>query len=384
MLWEGIKNTSDKGFVEEILSNPDCKEIFNCIQCGVCTGACPISAYVTCVPRKIIAMTREGLKSQALETLDKCLLCGQCQMFCPAGIQIKEVLLKLRDVQFAHGKTPKGLMMVNGLVIDMHNPYMETHETRKKWIESTDLKEFASKRKANIAYFVGCTASYKGADGVCQSVAGILTKLNQDWTLLDDEWCCGITFRYVGNVDKAREYAEHNIKEIEKKGVDVVIAGCPTCWHNLKHRYPKLLGKENPFKVMHIYEYVLDQLNNGKIQIPKKMTERVTYHDPCDLSRYSMTHYPREIIGRIAENFVEMPLHGKDSQCCGAGGLFDALDPALRSAHSTRRVRQAEATGAQTLITSCAGCRFYLRGAAKNAGSKLVVKDLMELLYAYV
>ena len=387
---EGIlrEHTLDKGFLEEIARDPDCKEIYNCIQCGVCTGACPLSVSVRKLsPRKVIALTREGnteALAEALEIFEKCLLCGQCQTFCPAGIKIKEILLKLRELGFKLGKVPEGLMAVNETVCDMFNAYMEPHANRKKWIESTGLEKFASKDKAKIGYFAGCTASYKGSE-ICQADAKIFTELNEDWTLLDEEWCCGTPLYYIGNTEKAREFAAHNVKEIEKKGVNVVITHCPTCWYVLKFKYPKLLNTDLKFKVMHITEYIIEQLNSGKIEISEKISEKVTYHDPCDLARYSklgMTDLPREIIGRFAENFVEMPLHGKDSQCCGAGGLFDAVDTELRQQHSTRRLKQAEDTGAEILITTCAGCKLFLSGEAEKEESKLVFKDLTELVYS--
>ena len=47
--------------------------------------------------------------------------------------------------------------------------------------------------------------------------AKILTELNEDWTLLNEEWCCGTPFLYIGDTEKALEFARHNVEEIEKK-----------------------------------------------------------------------------------------------------------------------------------------------------------------------
>ena len=121
----------DKGFVQEISSDTECKEIHNCIQCGVCTGACPLSEYGSLIPRKIIGMVREEL-DEALEAIDKCLLCGQCQMFCPADVNIKEVLLRLRQVAFRMGKVPEGLQSANEIICESLNPYNMSPEIRKE------------------------------------------------------------------------------------------------------------------------------------------------------------------------------------------------------------------------------------------------------------
>jgi len=372
------------GVVKEIADSSDCKEIHGCIQCGLCTGACPLSEYGSLIPRKIIGMVR-GELDEALEALDKCLLCGQCQMFCPADVNIKEVLLKLRQVAFRMGKVPEGLQFANKIMCESLNPYTTSPEIRKEWIKSSGLGKYTSKNKSEIAYWVGCAASYVDENHViATSIAETLTKLNEDWTLIDEEWCCGMPFRYVGNSKKVREFADHNVKELEKKGVHTVITGCPTCWHTLRFEYPKLLQKDLGFKVMHVTEYIRNRINDGKIKVRRKKTEIVTLHDPCDLARNSMTNFSREIIGRIAENFVEMPLHGKDSLCCGLGGMLAAVDEELSRKIGVQRLRQAEAIGAEILVTSCAGCKLNLSEAVKLSESKLVVQDLTELLLSCI
>ncbi|MEM1565522.1 MAG: (Fe-S)-binding protein [Candidatus Bathyarchaeia archaeon] len=378
----GYSATVDEGFIVEILKEEDCKEVRDCIQCGVCTGACPLSPLGSQNPRKIVAMIREGLKNNALGALDPCFLCGQCQMFCPRGVKLKEVLLKLREFNFKSRKVCEGLQFVNELLTSQFNPYMQPPETRTQWINSTDISS-PFKDQSKAVYFAGCTASYMDvSQEIPRTIVKLLTRLNEDWTLLNEEWCCGMPFLYIGNVDMAREFAIHNVKEIEKKGAETVITGCPTCWHTLKFRYPKLLKTELKFNVVHITEYIVDKLANGHIEISRKILERVTYHDPCDLARYSMISLPREILKKIASDFVEMPLHGKDTLCCGGGGLMEAVDSKLRSTITMRRIKQAENVGAKILATSCGGCKYYLSQAAADAKSEIQVKDIVELLYS--
>ncbi|MEM2522705.1 MAG: (Fe-S)-binding protein [Candidatus Bathyarchaeia archaeon] len=374
--------TVDKEFAIEISKEEDCKEIWNCIQCGICTGACPLSPLRSQNPRKIVAMIREGLKNNVLGAVDPCFLCGQCQMLCPKGVKLKEVLLKLRELNFKSGKVCEGLQFVNELLSSQFNPYMQPPEMRTQWLEATGISS-AFKDQSKVVYFAGCTASYMDvSQEIPRTIVKLLTRLNEDWTLLNEERCCGMPFLYIGNVDMAREFALHNVKEIEKKGAEIVITGCPTCWHTLKFRYPKLLKNELKFNVVHITEYVADKLTKGHVAISKKISERVTYHDPCDLARYSMINIPREILKRITYDFVEMPLHGKDTLCCGGGGLMEAVDSKLRSNITMRRIKQAENVGAKILATSCGGCKYYLSQAAAETKSGIQVKDITELLYS--
>jgi Fe-S oxidoreductase len=374
-------NVKDKTFVDEFLSKEECREIRYCIQCGVCTGACPLASFGSQNPRKIMAMIREGLKLAILEVLDRCLLCGQCQMLCPRGIQHKEVLLKLRELSFSMGRVCEGLSFVNDLLSEQYNPYMQPPEARTQWMESAGIN-VEIKEKSKIIYFVGCTSSYMDvSQEIPKTIAKILTKMKEDWTVLKEERCCGMPFLFIGNTDKAKEFAARNVEEIGKTGAEVVITGCPTCWHTIKYRYPKLLNAPLSFKVLHITEYLTEKLASGEIKIKNKLTERITFHDPCDLARYSMVDPPRKILKAIAEDFVEMPFHGKDTICCGGGGLMEAVDSNLRSNVTMKRIRLAEKVGAKILATSCGGCKYYLSQAATQSNSEIIVKDLTELVY---
>lgn len=327
-------------------------------------------------------MIREGLKAGILEVLDRCLLCGQCQMLCPRGVKLKEVLLNLKQLSFSVGKVPEGLSFVNELLSEQFNPYMQPPEARRQWIESAGISVNV-KEKGKAVYFVGCTASYMNvSQEIPRTITNILADINEDWTLLGEEWCCGMPFLFIGNLKKAREFAVHNVEEIKKTGAEVVITGCPTCWHTIKYRYPKLLNASLDFKVAHITEYLAGKLSSGEIKIKNKITDRVTFHDPCDLARYSIIGPPREILKKIADDFVEMQFHGKDTVCCGGGGLMEAIDSKLRLKVTMKRINLAKNTGAKILATSCGGCKYYLSQAADEANSGLIVKDVTELLYA--
>ena len=88
----------DKNFLNEIASIPGCENIYDCIQCGNCSGICPLSIYMDYTPRRIIAMTREGFKEEVLSSLTiwLCASCYACTVNCPAGIKITDVMYALK------------------------------------------------------------------------------------------------------------------------------------------------------------------------------------------------------------------------------------------------------------------------------------------------
>jgi heterodisulfide reductase subunit C len=79
-------------FLEEVGHIPAGERIKRCIQCGTCTGSCPVSYAMDISPREVIALFRAG----ELETIMKsrtiwiCASCYACTTRCPSGIKITD------------------------------------------------------------------------------------------------------------------------------------------------------------------------------------------------------------------------------------------------------------------------------------------------------
>jgi Fe-S oxidoreductase len=90
----------------------------------------------------------------------------------------------------------------------------------------------------------------------------------------------------------------------------------------------------------------------------------VTYHDPCDLGRHcGIYEEPRNTIGKIAPNFVEMPDNREGALCCGAGGGVRGAFAKNSIAMARRRLAQAEEVGAEIVLTECNSCVHNLANA---------------------
>lgn len=107
-----IKFEQDRvpGFCKEIEKVPGCEKIRDCIQCGTCSGVCPLSIYMDYSPRQIIGLTRADFKREVLSsfTIWLCASCYACTVECPQQIKITDVMYELKQRAIKEGYYPRG------------------------------------------------------------------------------------------------------------------------------------------------------------------------------------------------------------------------------------------------------------------------------------
>lgn len=75
-----------------------------CIQCGSCSGTCPVVEYMDQTPRRVIGMINANLKEEvlALNTYWFCASCYHCTVRCPAKIDIAEIMYAVKRYSIWH------------------------------------------------------------------------------------------------------------------------------------------------------------------------------------------------------------------------------------------------------------------------------------------
>ncbi|UCE45750.1 MAG: hypothetical protein JSU93_02435 [Methanobacteriota archaeon] len=97
-------------FAKEIVKHGG-KDVMTCLQCGNCTGVCPISLKIDYKTRSIIKFCQFGLKKFTLETRWVCATCYRCYEHCPADINPAEVMIALRHIAIKEGVIPPFIKM---------------------------------------------------------------------------------------------------------------------------------------------------------------------------------------------------------------------------------------------------------------------------------
>jgi heterodisulfide reductase subunit C len=92
-------------FLEEVRATPGGENVLACIQCGTCTGSCPMAAQMAHAPRQTIAMIRAGLRDEVLSgsSMWFCLSCYSCTVRCPRGVHPTELAHALESLASRHG-----------------------------------------------------------------------------------------------------------------------------------------------------------------------------------------------------------------------------------------------------------------------------------------
>ncbi|MGW8180870.1 MAG: (Fe-S)-binding protein, partial [bacterium] len=262
------------------------------------------------------------------------------------------------------------------------NPYGLEPDTRLDWSFFTDLDDAPELDEAEIAYFVGCTTAYKGANHeVAFSICSLLERQGENWTLLgEDEWCCGAPSIMAGKEEEAKKYVEHNVELLESKKVKRVITGCAGCFRMLKFEYPAILGIKPNFEVIHAVQYLHEQFTSEKLEV-EKGDEKIIYHDPCELGRLSgVIKEPREALSYLTSNLIEFDERGVDSKCCGGGGLLQAVDNEMRLNIVKEKLDEAVEKGAEMLVSACPACKLAFVDGVREYQHKIEVLDIQELV----
>lgn len=370
--------------IKQIIKNT---KAYYCLECGKCTAVCPISrreyAYS---PRFTVerALWGEGDELLADVLLWSCLACQQCSTRCPSGVHYVEFIRDLRAL--ARGAGEEGLC-THGEAIQTWMRMMtspELKQNRLDWLDE-DLKTSAD---SDTVYFVGCLPYYDvlfnkiGAQGVdiARSAVRVLNRLGVEPIVLENERCCGHDLLWEGDVANFRQLAELNIAMLRATGAKRIVTTCPECYRTLAVDYPEHVGSLG-MEAMHISQLLAD----WKLEVGSLKFEKVTYQDPCRLGRFmGVYEEPRQVMSALGLELVEMEHSGKNALCCGTSCWTNC--GAVNKQIQVDRLREAQATGAELLVTACAKCQIHFKCALDDVrvGEEIgmEIQDLVTLVDA--
>jgi Fe-S oxidoreductase len=351
---------------------------------------------------------RSELNDAVTEIIYRCQLCGACDTACKVyrdDMDPIEVLLELRSHCVEQGRLiVEHMAMIDALKRE-DNVLGEPKTKRGEWAEGLPIKDINTEQ-CDVLFHAGCRYSYD--PDLRETVRGqvrLLISAGVDVGIAGkEESCCGGRAYELGYRGDAQNYAEDLLSRVKASGARTLVTGCADGYAHFRYLYPRM-GVELPCEVLHITQYLERLVAEGKLRFREKLPLLVTYHDPCHLGRMSepftvdwkgdklqrpmslkrsgmkgVYDPPRNIIASIpGMELTEMERIREYSWCCGAGGGVLEAFPDFAAWTARERIEEAQATGAQALVTACPWCERVLNDAVAEMDAPIVIHDLTDL-----
>lgn len=362
--------------------------LYACVQCGKCTGGCPMAMKSKLNPRSLIyriLIAGNGFDLDGRDELWDCTTCSTCTSRCPKQVNPMEAIVAMRSAFVEKGRVHPNVKTALESTFRQGNPLTMPRSDRGAWAKDLQVKSAAE--GVEYLYYVGCTPSY---DPRVQKVSRAMVKVMQaagvDFGILgNDETCCASEVRRLGEAGLFEAMVEENQTILKETGIKKMFTTSPHCFNTFKNDHPKIESvPQAGVEVKHYTEVLAGQMKNGNLKFTSAFEKKVTYHDPCYLGKHNgIFDEPRAVLGNIpGVTLLEMDRSREKSLCCEGGGgrmWLEGTNPGIRLAQ--QRIQEALDSGAEVLATACPFCLLTLEEAAKhlNAEEKLRVMDIVEI-----
>lgn len=344
----------------EIMSSSISENNFEqCIKCTICTVYCPVVPVNPDYPGPKQAGPdgeRLRLKNRYFfdEALKYCLNCKRCDVACPSGVKISDIIQearikfsirkpKLRDrmlasTDFMGTMASPFAPIVNAVLpikpvkaaldgvlgIDHRRTFPKYSGTKfEAWFKKNAAAK-QSEFKNQIAYFHGCYVNYNYPQ-LGKDFVAVMNALGYGVNLLDKEKCCGVAMIANGLTDGAKKHAEHNVSVLQKavdKNLNVLTTSS-TCVLTMRDEYRDLLKIDNSGvrdSLLLATKFIYSLIDSGKVKLAfkKDYKANIAYHTPCHLEKLGWGIFSVSLLKMIPGVKFTM----LDSNCCGISGTY--------------------------------------------------------------
>jgi len=361
------------------------------------------------------AMLRNRVEysDKLLHIVYNCQMCGACGVSCnyAMDMEVLEPINEFRIKCVEDGHTIPALDSAINSLQKQNTMIPGSKKKRGEWAEGLDVKVY-TEQKTKVVYHAGCRTCFdKDMWKIARANINLLKKAGIDVGIGGaNELCCGGRAYQMGYKEDFLRQAKQNAELFKKSGAEILVTGCAECYHAFKVLYDKF-GMKGDLEVLHTTEYLDRMIKEGQLKPTKLVAGTVTYHDPCHLGRlgepythwegkrvpgsmfifeppkkyrrgtYGIYEPPREVLRSIPGlRLIEMDRIKEYAWCCGAGGGVKESNLEFAIWTAQERIKEAESTGAEAIVTACPGCERIFKDAIKESGSSLKVYDFIELL----
>jgi Fe-S oxidoreductase len=317
---------------------------------------------------------------------DSCTMCGRCSLICPAGIDISSLVALARHGMCEAGLVPHELWAVAERAQRQGSPLGATPKVFKERIEwladEHEIDIALDKPEADVL----CTLSSIEIMKYPQSIvatAKIMNHLGLAWTFRSDGYEATNFGMLAGNAEWQKDMSMKLIEAAVACGArTLVLPECGHAYGALRWQGANVYGRPLPFQVMHISEFLAQQVEQGRLKL-KPLAKSATYHDPCQVSRRGgATAAARTVLQALGVELREMTPGADANWCCGGGGGVVTIHraDALRYKVFQLKMEQIERTQAEVPVTACSNCRQTFDDGQQHFHWDKTMHSLLELV----
>jgi Fe-S oxidoreductase len=350
-----------------------------CDRCGNCFEECPVLALPPNAARADIEALIAGDLANSL-AFGFCTTCNICDSLCPQTANPYELILEsFHQYGTRHGlpflakmvlpNEPENIWSALRLLMEedelsLLRQWERNLHTRKKEILLTGFYTNIVPHLAHATILDGLRPLIAGSEGL---------------------WGCAGDLNKLGAFDLVEQAIGLVRRQFAEMGVERVYCFMEAEAAMLAEILPLRFGADFKLEVLPLDYWILDRIERGDVRLDGKLNLKITVHDNC-MSRY-FGGRPQEVVRQIIQaagcEIVEMAHNRSNALCCGwaatiptlygegSGNPLRTLMYLLRSLY--RRLREAEATHADAIVTSCPACYIFLTLIAELTNSRMEV-----------
>lgn len=341
-------------------------------------------------------LTDEKIQEMA-EAFYNCTACRRCTMECPVGIDHALITHLGRYILSEIGIAPRALVVstreqLEGKTGNTSAVPVPALLDTLEFLTEDMLEEKAVRigfpidiEAAEFAFFPAVSDFLMEAETL-MGIAAVFSATGDSWT---------IGTGYFDGINYGLFYSDRILERVIRKldsearrlkARTILIGECGHASRSAKYFVPVHCGGKDALPVVNIMEYTWQAWKEGRLKLrANAITERVTYHDPCNIARQAwILDQPRDLLKTICTDFVEMTPNRENNICCGGGGgtvSIDEIRPYRTSIGGKVKAEQLRATGAKYIVAPCANCKKQLRELVEDQEIDAEIVGLHDLLY---
>ncbi len=388
----------------------------HCVRCTLCVENCPVFKVNPAFPGpKQSGPDAQRFRMDGERSVDDwvklCCQCKRCQVSCPYGVNVAEIILKAQLKYSREHMSPFSahlfantyhLGQLGSLVSPLTNAVASSGVSKKimgilgisTGVPLPEYRFFSLARgrrrrgrfraPRKVVFFHGCYLGFNRPDigrGIRDLLAGLGCRV-----IIPRQTCCGLPALGNGDITMAGKFARKNARMLVNyidRGYIVVYA-CTSCGLTLTHDYPEILqvpeGKKIAENTYNVHELILDLIEEGAVHVDFGEVDRhVAYHVPCHLRALGIG-YPA---AGIFEKIPGLKVTILDDNCCGLAGSYGFKKKNQKTSESLGAIAASavRAVDADSLVSDCGACRMQLghyAGLPALDPSEVIIASLLQ------